>query len=105
MLTIYLLIISLGIGNCDSRVCPASTPFVSFYRSEKSAVKERDALMTKHDSAKLYKMEFRRIPHYNIFSPEGEEVEPIVRYVRVKELKTVPVQTYEVTETSVTISQ
>ncbi len=103
MLTIYLLVLSLAQAPCESaRICPADKPVVAFYFDSKQAISERDAMTQKYNKARLYRLDF------NIGKFWGLHMDQIRAQARsafsVKEIATVPVQTYETTETPVAIT-
>lgn len=102
MLTIYLLVISLAQAPCESaRICPADKPLVAFYFDGKQAIRERDAMLQKYNKARMFRLDF------NIGKFWGLHMDQIRAQARsafsVKEIATVPVQSYETTESPVAI--
>lgn len=88
--------------------CKAPNPFVSFYFSKDTAILERDSLLGKGDAARMFEIDIITTRWWN---PEGvnpvsdSEPQSSHKRISVHELKTEPVQTYRVTESTITVTE
>ena len=83
-------------------VCPAEKATVAFYFSDKKAIKERDMLVIKGDAARMFRLDFNFNKFWGMHMEQIKEQAP--KAFSVKEISTVPVQSYETTETEVKVT-